>query len=79
MKRVNKITPIIDVKKYGGRQVAIADGKIIASGKTLEDVISKSRKIDLSKEVLEQDPSKKQKWTEILENLSPEDFGKYKM
>lgn len=45
MKRVNKITPIIDVKKYGGRQVAIVDGKIIASGKTLEDVISKSRKI----------------------------------
>lgn len=25
--------------------MAIADGKIIASGKTLEDVISKSRKI----------------------------------
>ncbi|OGQ04763.1 MAG: hypothetical protein A3F82_08095 [Deltaproteobacteria bacterium RIFCSPLOWO2_12_FULL_44_12] len=44
-----------------------------------KEVIGKSRKIDLSKEALDQDPSKKQKWTEILENLSPEDFGKYKM
>ena len=42
-------------------------------------VINKSRKIDLSKEVLESDATKKQKWTEILENLSPDDFGKYKM
>lgn len=40
-------------------------------------VIEKSRKIDLSKESDEE--SRKQKWTEILENLSPEDFGKYKM
>lgn len=37
-------------------------------------VIDKSRKIDLSKE-----PQKKQNWADILENLSPEDFGKYKM
>ncbi|MDO8526082.1 MAG: DUF151 domain-containing protein [Deltaproteobacteria bacterium] len=42
-------------------------------------VIEKSRKIDLSKEALEKGEGKKQKWTEILENLSPEDFGKYKM
>lgn len=41
-------------------------------------VIDKSRKIDLSKEG-SMDEVKKQKWTEILENLSPEDFGKYKM
>lgn len=41
-------------------------------------VIDKSRKIDLSKEG-STDEVKKQKWTEILENLSPEDFGKYKM
>jgi len=31
--------PIIDVKKYGGKQVAIINGKIVASGKTLEEVI----------------------------------------
>lgn len=42
-------------------------------------VIDKSRKIDLSKEALDHEESKQQKWTEILENLSPEDFGKYKM
>lgn len=41
-------------------------------------VIEKSRKIDLSKEGPE-DEMRKRKWTEILENLSPEDFGKYKM
>ena len=41
-------------------------------------VIAKSRKIDLSKEGVD-DTAKSQKWAEILENLSPEDFGKYKM
>lgn len=42
-------------------------------------VIEKSRKLDLSKEQLDKEQSKKQKWAEILENLSPDDFGKYKM
>lgn len=42
-------------------------------------VIEKSRKIDLAKEGLDEEKAKKQKWAEILENLSPEDFGKYKM
>lgn len=42
-------------------------------------VIDKSRKIDLSKEALDKEGAKRQKWAEILENLSPEDFGKYKM
>lgn len=41
-------------------------------------VIEKSRKIDLAKEGVDEG-NRKQKWTEILENLSPEDFGKYKM
>ncbi len=41
-------------------------------------VIDKSRKIDLAKEGSKEE-MKKQKWAEILENLSPEDFGKYKM
>ena len=36
--------PIIDVKKYGGKQVAILNGKIVASGRTLEEVIQKVRK-----------------------------------
>lgn len=41
-------------------------------------VIDKSRKIDLAKEGSTEE-MRKRKWTEILENLSPEDFGKYKM
>lgn len=41
-------------------------------------VMDKSRRVDLSKEVNE-GQLKEQKWAEILENLSPEDFGKYKM
>lgn len=43
-----------------------------------EDVINKSSEIDLKAEP--HDKSKRaKKWQEILENLSPEDFGKYKM
>jgi bifunctional DNase/RNase len=43
-----------------------------------EDVIKQSSQIDLKSEP--QDKSEKgKKWQEILENLNPEDFGKYKM
>jgi bifunctional DNase/RNase len=43
-----------------------------------ETVIQKSKEIDLgAKEEIQTDESKK--WTEILESLNPEDFGKYKM
>lgn len=42
MKKVS--IPIIDIKKYGGRQVAIVEGKIVASGFTLEEVIRRARK-----------------------------------
>ncbi len=41
-------------------------------------VVEKSRKIDLSDEN-HLNSENQQKWTEILENLSPDDFGKYKM
>lgn len=34
----------IDVKKYGGKQVAIVDGVIIATGHTLKEVIKKAQK-----------------------------------
>jgi bifunctional DNase/RNase len=40
-------------------------------------VIDKSRKIETINPSDEQ--MRSQKWTEILENLAPEDFGKYKM
>jgi len=48
-------------------------------------VIQKSQRIDLDvlknvlKEADENKESGKDKWTEILESLNPEDFGKYKM
>ena len=37
-------TPIIDVKKYGGKQVGILNGKVVAAGKDAQDVLSKVRK-----------------------------------
>ena len=49
------------------------DAKIFVN----EEVIEKSRRIDLGKD--KEEKSDKEKWTEILENLPPEDFGKYKM
>lgn len=43
MKQSTDITPLIDVKKYGGKQVAIVDGRIIAVGQTLKEVITRAR------------------------------------
>lgn len=43
------ITLIINIKKYGGQQVAIVDGKVVASGRTLEEVIRKARALYPSK------------------------------
>lgn len=42
--RVKIGPPTIDVKKYGGKQVAILDGKIIAVGRNLKEVISQVKK-----------------------------------
>lgn len=38
-------TPIIDVKKYGGKQVAIVNGRIIASGEKTKDVLDKAMRV----------------------------------
>lgn len=35
--------PVIDIKKYGGQQVAIVDGKVVAFGHSLSEVIKKAR------------------------------------
>lgn len=43
-----------------------------------EEVIKKSKQIDLSAEA-EIKSEEGKKWQDILENLNPEDFGKYKM
>jgi bifunctional DNase/RNase len=45
-----------------------------------EEVLNKSRHIDTRKAEEEMvSPEDRDKWSEILENLSPEAFGKYKM
>ena len=44
-----------------------------------EDVIDKSKHIDLMSAEPEVKTEEGKKWQEILENLNPEDFGKYKM
>jgi hypothetical protein len=36
--------PVIDVEKYGGKQIAVAGGKIIASGKTLKEVLDRAKR-----------------------------------
>ena len=42
-------------------------------------VIDKSRQVDLGREGREGEKGEKERWAEFLENLNPEDFGKYKM
>ncbi len=44
-----------------------------------QKVVEKSRHIDFGTKTEELDKVKKEKLKEFLENLSPEDFGKYKM
>lgn len=53
MKKPIPIIPIIDIKKYGGKQVAIFDSKIIASGRTLQEVIRQVKKLIPSKPLQE--------------------------
>jgi len=36
--------PVIDVKKYGGKQVAVVGGRIVASGRTLQEVLLRARR-----------------------------------
>ena len=50
----NKIPPI-DVKKYGGKQIAVIKGKIVASGGDTKEVLSLAKK-----------RAPKAKWTDIL-------------
>jgi hypothetical protein len=42
-------TPIIGIKTYGGQQVALVDGRVVASGRTLEEVIKKASELYSSK------------------------------
>ena len=36
--------PTIDIKKYGGQQVAIVDGKIVASGTDTEELLEEAKR-----------------------------------
>lgn len=38
-------TPIINVKKYGGKQVALVRGRIVASGRTTRDVLDRAKRL----------------------------------
>ena len=37
-------TPIIDINTYGGQQVAIVDGRIVAAGTDTEEVLQAAQK-----------------------------------
>jgi hypothetical protein len=36
--------PIIDINKYGGKQVAVVNGKIVASGTRTQDVLEAAQR-----------------------------------
>lgn len=42
---MKKTLPIIDVKKYGGKQVAIIKGKIVASGSNTHELLAKAKRL----------------------------------
>jgi len=72
----------------GGQEIAIdsrpsdAIALALRTGSTIlvdDKVISKSRQIELSTNQEEDEGKKRQKWLNFLENLTSEDFGKYKM
>ena len=44
-----------------------------------DKVIEKSRNVDFASKLSDLDNLKEEKMKEFLENLSPDDFGKYKM
>lgn len=68
---------VIDSRPSDAIAIALRTGAPIYVDKK---VIEKSRNIDLSKGGKEgEQKAKEEKWAEILENLNPDDFGKYKM
>jgi hypothetical protein len=67
---------VIDSRPSDAIALALRSGAPIFVDKK---VIEKSRHVDLGKDAKEGGKNEQQKWAEILENLNPEDFGKYKM
>ncbi len=67
---------VIDSRPSDAIALALRSGAAIFVDKK---VIDKSRHVDLSKDNKSVEKNQSEKWAEILENLSPDDFGKYKM
>jgi bifunctional DNase/RNase len=66
----------IDARPSDAIAVALRTGSpIFVNSK----VIEKSKKIDMRNLSVDKDSSESEKWKDLLENLNPEDFGKYKM
>jgi bifunctional DNase/RNase len=67
---------VVDARPSDAIAIALRAGaKIFVD----EKVIEKSRNVDFGTKMTDLDRSKKEKMAEFLENLSPDDFGKYKM
>jgi bifunctional DNase/RNase len=69
-------TIVVDARPSDAIAIALRAGAPIFVD---EKVIEKSRSIDFGTKMTDLDRLKKEKLAEFLENLSPEDFGKYKM
>ena len=66
----------IDARPSDAIAVALRTGSPIFVNKK---VIEKSKKIDMRNLSMDKDSGESEKWRDLLENLNPEDFGKYKM
>lgn len=67
---------IVDARPSDAIAIALRAGAPIFVD---DKVIEKSRTVDFGAKMSDLDKLKKEKLSEFLENLSPEDFGKYKM
>ena len=72
----DKETMVVDSRPSDAIALALrANAQIFVD----EKVVEKSRNVDFGKKITDLDNLKDEKLKEFLENLSPEDFGKYKM
>ncbi len=67
---------VVDARPSDAIAVALRAGAPIYVD---DKVVEKSRNVDFGTKMTDLDRLKKEKLAEFLENLSPEDFGKYKM
>lgn len=66
----------IDARPSDAIAVALRTGSPIFVNKK---VIEKSKKIDMRNLSMDKESEKSEKWRDLLENLNPNDFSKYKM